>query len=256
MKKLIALFILTFMISSLFIGCTQNTPQKGEDDVAADNNPSGAGDTDKEQTEDNNTNQTPDSEDNTNQTPDSEDNTNPEKPEDKPTDGNEGTGSDSTDPVNPPTDDPSETLPPVGTTVGYTFGDVALSTIDGGTVNTADYRGKIIILNIWATWCGPCISELPEFNEVATEYKDNVVIIAADIDGGYYGSKSYVEQNFPGTDIIFAYDTDKNDAYFAAGGDGYVPYTVIIDENGVIRYSDSGALSKSALVSLIESLIG
>lgn len=269
MKKLTALFILVFMLSSLLIGCDV-FPLPNDENIGAEEN----GDsTDKE-----NSDITPDSEnkDDTKDEEIKEDNTNTENPEDKedpkgdeepsnpndkdepsnPDDKDEPSSStDPTEPSDPPVDNPDVTQPPIGTSVGYTFADVVLTGIDGSTINTADFRGKIIVLNLWATWCGPCIYELPHFNEVASEYKDQVVIIAADIDGGYYNSKGYVEQNFPDTDILFAYDTDYNDAYYAAGGNLYVPHTAIIDENGVIRYSDSGALSKSELVSLIEALI-
>lgn len=143
--------------------------------------------------------------------------------------------------------------PEIGTNVGDRFDSVSLKKIDGGTISPDDYRGKIVIINVWATWCPPCRAELPDFDRIAEEYKDDVIIIAADIDGGTEGAKSYVETNFPETDIVFAYDTPDNDAYRAAGGDGYVPYTAILDQNGVIIYSDSGVLTYLHLVSIIES---
>ena len=146
-------------------------------------------------------------------------------------------------------------LPEIGTRVGDRFADVSLATIDGKSINTADLRGKIVILNIWATWCPPCKAELPDFNRIATEYKDDVVIIAADVDAGQGDAYAYVQQNFPKTDIVFAYDTSHNDAYKAAGGDGYVPYTAIMDQNGVIIYTDSGILSYERLTGIIEDLL-
>ena len=146
-------------------------------------------------------------------------------------------------------------LPEVGTNVGNRFADVTLRTMDGGSINTADLRGKIVILNLWASWCGPCKMELPDFDKIATEYKDQVVIIAADVDAGAGNAYNYVQQNFPESDIVFAYDTQYGTAYYLAGGNGYVPYTAIMDQNGVIVYTDSGILSHARLVSIIEGLL-
>ena len=160
-----------------------------------------------------------------------------------------------------PDDGKEESEPPitpdpilkVGTAVGDLFGDLTLETLEGGTVNTADFRGKIVILNIWATRCPPCKAELPDFNRIASEYEGEVVVIAAHEDYTRSEAPSYVETNFPDSKIIFAYDTPYGDAYYAAGGNGYIPQTVIMDQNGVIIYSDSGVLSHSTLVSIIEN---
>ncbi len=196
MKRIIAIFILMFMIGSMFMGCNMIDTDNG------DNNPGG----------------------------------------------NPGDSSDSG--VNDPDPEPIYT---VGTRVGNLFGDLTLETLDGGSVNTADYRGKILILNIWATRCPPCKEELPDFNRIASEYEGEVVVIAAHEDYTRSAAPSYVETNFPDSKIIFAYDTAYGDAYYAAGGDGNIPQTAIINKDGVIIYSDSGILSYEKLVSIIEA---
>ena len=143
---------------------------------------------------------------------------------------------------------------PFGTKVGERFNDLTLTDLNGNSVSTADLRGKIIIFNLWATWCPPCVAELPGFNEIASEYADDVVIVAVHVyDSAMHGMPSYVETNFPDTKIIFAYDTPYSDAYIAAGGTRYVPQTAIIDRNGVILYSAAGGLSESWLKSFIEN---
>lgn len=153
---------------------------------------------------------------------------------------------------NPPEETP---LPEVGSEVGKLFKTVSLETLDGGRVSPDDYRGKIVIVNIWATWCPPCKAELPDFNQIAKDYADEVVIIAAHDYSGRANAPSYVETNFPNTNIIFAYDGYYADAYFAAGGDGYVPYTAILDQRGVIVYSASGILTYEYLQATIEDLL-
>ncbi len=148
--------------------------------------------------------------------------------------------------------EPEFEQPPVGTEIGATFESVSMKRLDGTSVSPDDYRGKIVIVNVWATWCPPCKAELPDFNKIATEYKNDVVIIAAHTPSGSENAAGYVESNFPKTDIIFGYDTESSDVYRAAGGVGYVPQTAIIDKHGVIIYSDSGILSHEQLVKIIE----
>ena len=145
--------------------------------------------------------------------------------------------------------------PTVGTEVGNLFASITLERLDGGTVSPDDYRGKIVILNIWATRCPPCKAELPDFNRIASEYADEVVIIAAHDYYGKAGAPDYVAENFPDTKIIFAYDTIYSDAYNAAGGDGYIPFTAILDQSGVIVYSDSGLLSYDQLDKMLGDLL-
>ena len=74
----------------------------------------------------------------------------------------------------------------------------------------------------------------------------------------YYGRENapgYINTNFPNSKIIFAYDSYYGDAYFAAGGNGYIPYTAILDQRGVIVYSNSGMLTYEYLSSVIEGLL-
>ena len=153
-----------------------------------------------------------------------------------------------------PDDDP-EPIYTVGTRVGNLMEAVELNKIDGsGSVSIEDYKGKIIIFNLWATWCGPCINELPHFSEFAEEYASDVVIIAAHVSSNNGNAYSYVNTNFKSSRIVFAYDTLTDEAYRAAGGNGYIPYTVILDRSGVITYSDSGPLSYQQLEQLVAPL--
>ncbi len=55
--------------------------------------------------------------------------------------------------------------------------DFKLKDINGASVNLADYKGKVVLVNFWATWCGPCKVEIPEFAQVYSEYKDQGFVI-------------------------------------------------------------------------------
>ncbi len=129
----------------------------------------------------------------------------------------------------------------------------------GDTIDPSKNIGKITIINFWGTWCGPCKSELPDFDKLATNYKDVLTIYAVHSTEGYKNATNYVAQNFPNSNMIFMKDylidpNDKysGDAYFnALGGEGAYPYTVILDENGVIIYKHTGMLEYDQLERII-----
>lgn len=287
MKKLYILLAICLVSSLLLMGCVPNINGEGDGFINEDggivNHPSGEeNNTDGESSEGNGENdegeenQAPDggesNEENAPENPDGNNTSIPGENDPENPDGNNPSVPEENDPDSPnennsenpgendtkkPADTPVEPeQPKYGTGVGDLFIGVTLETLDGGSISTADLKGKVIILNIWATWCPPCKAELPDFNTVASEYKDDVVIIAAHSPNGNGAAQSYVNTNFPDTDIVFAYDTPNSMAYTVAGGDGYIPYTAIIDQSGVIVYSASGALSHSQLAAIIEGLLG
>ena len=244
MKKLISVYILVFMLCSLLIGCVNYKDiTNGHDNDNGNATPNNAEESaDPEETTDPAEENLKSNEqviENNKQVIENNEQI-PENNEEIMTESNENK-----EEAPPP--------PPVGTAVGNLFRDVELDKIFGGTVNTEDLRGKIVILNIWATWCPPCKAELPDFSQIASDYSDDVVIIAAHTPSGRENALSYVETELPETDIIFAYDTNSHDAFLAAGGTKYFPQTVILDRNGVIVYSDSGILSYAKLATIIEA---
>lgn len=101
--------------------------------------------------------------------------------------------------------------------------------------------GKITIINFWGTWCTPCIAELPYFDQIATNYKDDVTVVAVHSSLSCETSPEFVKNKYSDSNIIFANDIpDKSDTfngeyYLNLGGSGTYPYTIILDEFGVIQ---------------------
>ena len=257
MKRIFIPIFLLLVVSIMLFGCTQNNT--GDDGYINEDGEIVGGNNDGYITEDGNVTDGSNKDDTPkddvgsgieDENPDSDVNGGKEN-ENPDSDINGGNNDEPKDNEN---DNGQENLPEVGTKVGNRIADITLTTMDGGKITMSDLRGKIVILNLWATWCPPCKAELPDFDKIATEYKDKVVIIAADVDAGQGTAYTYVQQNFPNSDIVFAYDTAYGLAYYSVGGNGYVPYTAIMDQNGVIVYADSGMLSHSWLVNMIESL--
>ncbi len=105
--------------------------------------------------------------------------------------------------------------------------------ISDKTINPIE-SGKITIINFWGTWCTPCVNELPYFDQIATNYKDNVSVIAVHTNMIIDTAPEYIKSHYPESNITFASDIAEEGYYSLLGGRGTYPYTVVIDENGVI----------------------
>ena len=127
-------------------------------------------------------------------------------------------------------------------------------------INVDQYEGKVVIINFWGTWCAPCVAELPHFDELATHYGDDIAVIAIHTVDQREKAESFVEENYPDSSIIFAYDTEQDgsqsDMYYSIlGGKGSYPMTVVLDKNGIIQYVNEGSMTYMELEFVVESFL-
>lgn len=110
--------------------------------------------------------------------------------------------------------------------------DFSLFNTEGELVNLSDFKGKVIILNFWATWCGPCKMEIPGFVKLQKKYKDDLVIIGISLDQrGENVVLPFMERfkiNYP---ILYGDSKVVRDY----GGIQGIPTTFVIDRNLVIQ---------------------
>ncbi len=125
-----------------------------------------------------------------------------------------------------------------GPNVGDRALDFTLKTTAGKTVTLSELRGKKVILNFWATWCPPCKDEIPIFQEFHDKQKEDVTMLAVNIDP-QYNVKQY-EDNMG---ITFPVLLDEDDKINSAYDILTVPTTFIIDEKGVIIHKKVGAFT-------------
>ncbi|MBV7530035.1 TlpA disulfide reductase family protein [Chitinophaga sp. sic0106] len=104
------------------------------------------------------------------------------------------------------------------------------------TVETEQLKGKVIILNFWATWCPPCRAELPSLQALYEKYKNEVVFLAVDADRKLSVSKKFMESQGYSLPVFKTTSGIPATVY-----DGTLPTTVVIDKQGNIRARYTGA---------------
>jgi cytochrome c biogenesis protein CcmG/thiol:disulfide interchange protein DsbE len=131
--------------------------------------------------------------------------------------------------------------------------DFALKDANGKLVHLADYKGKVVVLDFWATWCGPCVVEIPWFTEFQRKYKDRgfeVVGVSMD-DEGWKAITPFVERRKINYRVLLG-DDKTGDQY---GGLEALPTTFLIDRSGRIASVHVGLSGKKEFEDAIEELL-
>jgi cytochrome c biogenesis protein CcmG, thiol:disulfide interchange protein DsbE len=111
-------------------------------------------------------------------------------------------------------------------------------TADQGPTVSRDFKGKLLVLNFWATWCPPCIEEWPSLNEFAAKYKDKgVVVVGVSVDRNEKKYREFLARNKPS--FLTARDPESNIP--ASYGTFMYPETYIIDQKGKVLFKIANA---------------
>ncbi len=110
--------------------------------------------------------------------------------------------------------------------------DFTMKDVDGNQVSLASYKGKVVLLNFWATWCGPCKAEIPGFVRLQEKYRDQLVIVGFSVDDTAEKAKAYAAEykmNYP--ILLGEGREDVQDAYGPIWG---IPASFIISKDGKV----------------------
>ncbi len=156
-----------------------------------------------------------------------------------------GCTSSAADIIREPGPPPPDKLPPA-VVVGRLAPDFILTDLEGNTVTLSDFRGKVVFINFWATWCPPCRAEMPEIEAIHQEYKgQDVVVIGVDLMETEDEVRQFVQRG--GYSWTFVIDTTgevgRNYGVTA------IPTSFFLDKDGVIQAISIGAMTKRQMES-------
>lgn len=127
--------------------------------------------------------------------------------------------------------------------------DVAMADLDGNPVTLADYRGKVVVMNFWATWCGPCVQEMPMFQEYQDRYPQMVMLSVDEEE-----SPEKVKEFLNALQLTYTILLDQKADMGRALRINFLPTTYFIDEKGEIRFRHYGILSAEQMDYYLETL--
>ena len=126
-----------------------------------------------------------------------------------------------------------------------------LSKLNGGDVRLADYKGKVIVTNFWATWCGPCRIEMPELERAMEKYKDDkdVIFLAINTDDDRNYVEPYVKGQKIKLPVVYANNLDAEYRITS------IPTTIVFDRQGQMSFRQAGYNSREDFVTMLSEKI-
>jgi len=146
--------------------------------------------------------------------------------------------------------EPQQTAEQAGTVPDFTVYDA-----EGNAFRLSDFRGKPVLLNFWASWCGPCTGEMPDLQAAFDTYGETIQFVLVNLTDGFQetvsSASAFLEEQ--GYTFPVYYDTDMDAA--RAYGVSAIPATYFIGPDGVLVASTRGALSADTLQRAIDMLL-
>jgi cytochrome c biogenesis protein CcmG/thiol:disulfide interchange protein DsbE len=132
--------------------------------------------------------------------------------------------------------------------------ELRLQDLDGRARDLARYRGKVVLINFWATWCEPCRDELPSLQRLREALRDRPFeVLAVDVGEGEARIRTFLEKTPVGFPVLLDRDSIAMKAWNVRG----LPSSFVVDADGAIRYSFLGELdwAQEHIVATVRSLL-
>ena len=130
--------------------------------------------------------------------------------------------------------------------------DFTAELIDGSTITLSDLKGKPVIINFWATWCGPCVREMPAFERLKEDFGDEIGIIAVNCGDDADTVKDFASEN----SYTFPIALDESYEVTMLYPTNSIPYTVVVDANGKITHISAGAADADTMYEKYKEALG
>ena len=128
-------------------------------------------------------------------------------------------------------------------------------TPDGKPANSENWRGKVLVINFWASWCPPCVEEMPALDRIAQEYASkNVLIVGIGIDSPS-NIREFLQKTPVSYPIVLGGLEGSNLSKQMGNTQGALPYTVVINSKGKSIYTKLGKISEEELKKAINSAL-
>ncbi|MCW9708688.1 TlpA disulfide reductase family protein [Fodinibius salsisoli] len=130
--------------------------------------------------------------------------------------------------------------------------DFTLNTMSGDPFTLSDHEGKVVVINIWATWCAPCRKEIPDFMKMQREMRDQgVLFLGVSIDEeGWDAVRPYAQK----MDINYPVVVDDGSVFDGYGPFRLIPTSYIINKRGQVEYVAPGMMTERKLKPILEKL--
>jgi len=119
-----------------------------------------------------------------------------------------------------------------------TIGNAEFTDLNGNVVDLDDFEGKLVLIDFWESWCGPCLQVFPSMQELREEYPDEFEVLAVTVGltEGPEDAKAFIEEN----DYDFTWLYDENDIFEKLGGRG-IPFKVYVNPDGELIEIEMGS---------------
>ena len=141
--------------------------------------------------------------------------------------------------------DPNDLVSTVST--GDGVHQLKFSTFEGGETSFSSFAGKPLIVNFFASWCAPCVKEMPDFEKLHTNHGEHVTVLGLAVEG-----RRPALELVRSTGVTYSIGLDESDLLIELGGFA-MPTTVFISNDGQILESHSGVINYAGLISRLES---
>lgn len=147
--------------------------------------------------------------------------------------------------------DTGEVIITEGFEQGQRLKDFEIQCVDGSVFSLSENKGKIVVINLWATYCGPCVQELPHFNEFAARHPEDTAVLAVHSSFTDRDVNEYLSEK-DWNNIPFAVDTEDDLIWGIVNGSQALPQTIVLDADGIVIYNQCGSVTPELLESLYE----